>query len=390
MTIPSKFLYALWRGHGSRLRDPAQIAAHWTLASPVDPRLLRFEADSGLRRLLRRLDITLLVSREYEHFVLAIGASGTTFRTSWFPVPHPTGIAVDRRGRRIHLASTRNPNVLFELAPASGFLPRRDLPPPRDCDRVLLPTRSRFLPGSAYLHDLAMIGGCLYGASTGQNAVVRLHYDREMTPAWWPKSIERRGGPRLFRNHLQLNSIAAGSTLKESFFTASSEAIGSKVPGDPAYPVDGMGVLFSGASRVPVGRGLTRPHSSRNHKGQVWVDNSGYGELSRLQDGRFEPLARLPGWTRGLCLVDGVAFVGTSRVIPGYEKYAPGVDPRQSLCAIHAIDLRTGQVLGRMQWPYGYQIFAIEWIPGGWSAGFPFHPDHDDPERLKRLFYSFR
>lgn len=393
MKVPRRTLQALWRRHGRELRDPARIASHWPLAAPVDPRLLQVEADAGWSRVLRRLDVTLLVTREYEHLAIAISPAAGKPALSWFPVPHPSGIAVDRRRRRIHLASTRNPNVLLEFAPVSGFLPREDLPPPVKSAGVLVPTRSRFLPGCSYLHDLALIGDGLYGASTGRNAIVRLDGDAGLKPAWWPRSIDARSGPLTSRNHLQLNSIAAGRTLKTSFFSASSAEVGSSRPGDLDYAVDGQGVVFSGATRRPVARGLTRPHSIRLHRGGLWVDNSGYGEMGRVHHGRFDPLVRLPGWTRGLCLIGDVAFVGTSHVIPGYERYAPGVDAAKSVCGIHAVDLASGRRLGSLVWPYGHQIFAIDWIPRRWSAGFPFsgsgRPSPSEERRLRSLFYSF-
>ena len=43
-----------------------------------------------------------------------------------------------------------------------------------------------------------------------------------------------------------------------------------------------------------------------------------------VMDGSFVPVVRLRGWTRGVALTDGVAFVGTSRVIPRFHRYAPG------------------------------------------------------------------
>jgi uncharacterized protein (TIGR03032 family) len=139
-------------------------------------------------------------------------------------------------------------------------------------------------------------------------------------------------------------------------------------------------------------RGLTRPHSARLEHGsgspRLWVDNSGYGEVGLIEDGGFHSVTKLPGWTRGLAFCGGVAFVGTSRVIPKFSQYAPGLDVNASICAIHAIDIRSGKVLGSVVWPYGNQIFAIEWLPRAQSGGFPF--SITGPERdCKTMFYTF-
>src|SRR5204863_6287126 len=134
-------------------------------------------------------------------------------------------------------------------------------------------------PGCLYLHDLALVGGELYGNAVGQNAVVRLSPEGRYERVWWPRSIERAGRPDFRRNYLQLNSIAAGRDLAGSFFSASAEAPSPRRPGQRHFPVDRRGVIFSGATREPVARGLTRPHSARLWQGALWVDNSGYGEV---------------------------------------------------------------------------------------------------------------
>ena len=100
--------------------------------------------------------------------------------------------------------------------------------------------------------------------------------------------------------------------------------------------------------------------------------NSGYGEVGVIEDGRFVTVARLPGWTRGLTFCDGVALVGTSRVIPRFRAYAPGLDVDASVCGVHALDTRSGTVLGSLCWPIGNQLFSIEAVPAGLTSGFPF------------------
>jgi hypothetical protein len=104
----------------------------------------------------------------------------------------------------------------------------------------------------------------------------------------------------------------------------------------------------------------------------VWVDNSGYGELGYVQDGGFMPVVRLPGWSRGLCFHDDVAFVGSSRIIPRFARYAPGLDVHSSECGLHAVATRTGEILGSLIWPYGNQVFAIEAVPSTFTTGFLF------------------
>jgi uncharacterized protein (TIGR03032 family) len=356
--------------HNAKWRNPAQVLALWEQADKINPDLLSHKVRGGWWDLLARLDITLLVTREYEHLVLAMRADKNGGAVSYLPVPHPSGIAVDRRRGIVHLASTRNPNSIVALRPLRG---------------LLAPMRCQFLPGSLRLHDLAMIGGRLHGNAVGQNAIVKLHDDGRYERVWWPKCIASAGKSGFACNYLQLNSIAAGATLASSFFSASTDKPGARRPGHRNFAVDGRGVIFSGKTRQPIVRGLTRPHSARLHRGQLWVDNSGYGQLGIARDGRFEPVATLPGWTRGLCLHKGVAFVGVSRVIPRYAVYAPGLEVDEATCGVHAVDAASGKLLGSITWPSGNQIFAVEWVPRSFTGGFPSWGRPGATE----LFYAF-
>lgn len=368
-------------------RDPLDVIAQWPGAGRADGAMLATRARGDWWNALSEAGVNLIVSREYEHLVLAISPKARP-RISYVRLPHPSGVAFDAARERLYIASTRNPNQIVEFGRISGTMRRRDLSPgsTRTAGR-LVPRRSWYLPGCYYLHDLAMVGGRLHANSVGQNAVVEIA-DDAVKQVWWPASIDRNGTARSDRNYLQLNSIAAGPDVRSSFFSASSEHPGRYRPGHLRFPVDRRGVVFSGATREPVVRGLTRPHSARLYDGRVWVDDSGYGTVGVVEAGRFASVARLPGWTRGLAFAGGLAFVGTSRVLPGFEHYAPGLDPATSRCAVHAVDVRTGTVRGSLEFPYGNQIFAIEPVPVAWMTGFPFD-GAAGPDAARALFYAY-
>jgi uncharacterized protein (TIGR03032 family) len=381
----------MWARHSADWRSTAQITSQWREAAAIDPRLLEHRVRGPWWDLLEKLGTTIFVTREYEHLVMAFSAARGKRRASFLPLPHPSGLVVDRRRGQLHVASTRNPNQILTFRPVETLSRRGDVRAPVRLDeRPMLASHSVFFPGSLYVHDLALIGGRLHANAVGHNAVVRLAPEGQYEHVWWPRSIDGANGtPSFGMNTIQLNSIAAGATVRASYFTASAAAPGRRRPSHLDFPVDGRGVIFSGRTREPICVRLTRPHSARLHGGRVWVDNSGYGEVGFADGSRLNVVARLPGWTRGLCFADNVAFVGTSRVIPKYARYAPGVDPSRAICGVHALDTSSGKVLASIEWPFGNQIFAIDWIASAASSGFPFVTFRPVREREKTIFYAY-
>jgi uncharacterized protein (TIGR03032 family) len=379
--MPQADSLALFEEDGRALRDPAQVIPLPSI-TPFHPgERLAHRVRGDFWGVLARLDIRLLVTREYEHLLLSLGVSANGRPdVSWLPLPHPSGVAVDRRTGNVTVALTRNPNQLLELTSR----------PVADAERtrgVLLPARTTFLPGSTYLHDLAYIGDRLHAAAVGKNLVAAVGDDGSLAPCWWPSSMDIDGGPDTRRNWLQLNSIAAGESVEDSYFTASTDHRLRFPPGHLRFKSDRQGVVYSGRTREVITTGLTRPHSARLDGHSLWVDDSGYGTVGVIQDAIYAPVRRLPGWTRGLSIHGTVAFVGTSRLLPAFAHYAPGVD--KAVCGIHAIDTRTGELLGSITWPMGNQIFAIEWIDAGQTSGLPYNRARSaQTAQLRDLFYN--
>lgn len=366
----------LWEAQSKEWRHPSEAMSFWNEASHVSPELLEGKAYGDWWQILEKLKITLLVSREYEHLLQSFSILNSAPHMAYMRLPHPSGLAVHPKTGTVSVASSRNPNQIYEFKPSSHE------------GSPLLPSRSWFYPGKVYLHDLAWIGDKLHANAVGHNAIIRLEENGSWKRVWWPRCLDDYPKP-FEKNYLQLNSIAAGKSLKSSFFSASVATPGHRRPGHQNFSVDKKGVLFSGQNRLPLVTGLTRPHSARLHSGELWVNNSGYGSVGTIQKGVYVVQQELPGWTRGLAFCQNVYFVGTSRVIPRFKKYAPGLDPKKCCCGIHAFDLKTGRLIGSYLWPYGNQIFALDWLPTALSSGYPFYGKTNVAiKRAKCLFYE--
>ena len=112
------------------------------------------------------------------------------------------------------------------------------------------------------------------------------------------------------------------------------------------------GVVIDARTGKIVCEGLSKPHAPRLHKGDLWVLNSGTGELGVVAGaasgrGTFEPRVFCPGFARELVIYNDFAFVGLSKPRSGTVE---GVTLDQKLhdveseawCGVQIIDLAKG------------------------------------------------
>ena len=169
--------------------------------------------------------------------------------------------------------------------------------------------------------------------------------------------------------HLNGLAMAGG---EPAFVTAVSRS--DVIDGWRDRRADG-GVVIDVRSGEIVCAGLSMPHSPRIHNGELWLLNSGTGELgtvarSRTGKGRFEPRAFCPGFARGLAFFGRYAFVGLSR--PRYQRFEGlALDERlerldaEPWCGVQIIDLETGGCVDwlRIDGAVG-ELYDVAVIPG--------------------------
>jgi hypothetical protein len=121
-------------------------------------------------------------------------------------------------------------------------------------------------------------------------------------------------------------------------------------------------------------RGLSMPHSPRWYDGRLWLLESGTGSVGFLDAAsrRYQPIAELPGFTRGLDFCGRLAFVGLSQVretavfsgIPLTERL------QERTCGVWVLDVQSGETVAFLRFEDGgvQEIFAVQVLPG---ARFP-------------------
>lgn len=232
-------------------------------------------------------------------------------------------------------------------------------------DRLYVPMQ-RSATGYVNVHDLGVEDdGRVLMVNTRFGCLARVSPTHSFQPVWWPPFLP---GPAP-NDRCHLNGLAMRHGRPDAVTTVSTSA---EVDGWRAHRRDG-GTVIDVASGQIICRGLSMPHSPRWHDDALWVANAGTGELGRIDvdRGRFEPVASLPGFARGLCFVGNYAVVGTSKPRHGDIYSGLGLDKRLASLGwpprlgIFVVDLRSGEVVEWLQVDgAAREIFEVVSLPG--------------------------
>ncbi|MGI9372077.1 MAG: TIGR03032 family protein [Hyphomicrobiales bacterium] len=156
------------------------------------------------------------------------------------------------------------------------------------------------------------------------------------------------------------------------------------------------GIVIDVETNEIICTGLSMPHSPRIHNGELWLLNSGTGELGVINidkkgAGTFEPKVFCPGFLRGLSFYGNFAFVGLSK--PRYKRFE-GLELDQRLqdtdsepwCGIQIIDLESGTCVDwfRIDGKIG-ELYDVEVLPG---AVRPMAVPPESPEAAQLVTYE--
>lgn len=233
-------------------------------------------------------------------------------------------------------------------------------------DRCFVPRRV-WTTGYINCHDVAVDGdGKPLFVNTRFGCLASLSDRYSFVPEWWPPFQSRR----VQGDCCHLNGVAM-SGGKPAYVTSVSDT--NELDSWRKFR-SGGGVVTDVRTDEIVCRGLSMPHSPRLYRGDLWLTNSGTGQLGRvdLDGGRFEPVAFAPGFLRGLTFVNDFAVVGSSKFRDGglYSGLplddilaAAGTGPKLGL---FVIDLRTGGIAEWLLVESGvlHELFDVIALPG--------------------------
>jgi uncharacterized protein (TIGR03032 family) len=345
--------------------DPAETEA---------PEPLRAVHTANFPGLSRRLGASLLVTTYQAGKLVLVRDEGDQLNTHFRGFQAPMGLAVS--GGRLAVGTRMQ---VWEFADVPAVTTK--LEPPGKHDACFLPRTSHFT-GNIQGHELAWgEGGALWVVNTRFSCLCTLDRSASFAPRWRPPFVSALEPTD--RCHLSGLGMVDG---KPRYVTALGE---TDEPAGWRQDKARGGILMDVATGEILTRGLSMPHSPRWYAGRLWLCESGTGTLGFIDPGtgRYEPIAAVPGFTRGLDFAGGLALVGLSQVresavfsgIPITDRLAED----ERTCGVCVVELATGRVVALLRFEAGVQeVFAVAVLPGRrWPELI-----NDDDTRLENSF----
>jgi uncharacterized protein (TIGR03032 family) len=337
------------------MTPPAPVAFHYT------------QSDSFVA-LLHQLGVSLLVSTYQANKLLAVRASGPGLSTLVRTFDKPMGLAVD--GPRLALGTRKE---VWFLRNAPDIAPQ--IEPTGVHDACFLP-RSSHVTGDIGIHEIAWVRQVqdpeskvqsqkeereLWIVSTRFSCLCTLDPGYSFVPRWRPPFITALAAED--RCHLNGLALVDGQPCYATALGTTDVRDGWRA--DKPHG----GCIIDIPSGEFVTRGLSMPHSPRWHDEQLWVLESGTGEVVLVDraTGKRETVARLPGFTRGAVFIGPYAFIGLSKIrATSAMDGVPLAERRDQLkCGIGVIDVRRGEPVAFLEFQTAVEeIFDVQLLPG--------------------------
>lgn len=234
-------------------------------------------------------------------------------------------------------------------------------------DRLYVPAHCT-ITGDVNAHELMVptsgpwTGQTLF-VNTAFSCLAGLERGSSFAPRWQPPFVERLAA----EDACHLNGVALQDGAPAWATACGAHGGASSWRNDRRTG----GVVLHLPSEAVVATGLSMPHSPRWHQDRLWVLNSGSGELGWIEQGRFQPLCALPGFTRGLAFVGGYAVVGLSKLrSPQFTGLAlderlPAEGHPAGCCGLRVVDLASGAIRHSLDLPEPIdELFDVVALPG--------------------------
>jgi len=310
-------------------------------------------ADDGFIQWLAQTGGSLVVSTYQAGKLLMIGWTGSQLNLLMRDYDKPMGM--DVFGKKLVLATRNNITVH-----ANDPLLARNYKQTGQYDALYLPKVS-WHTGDLNIHDVCFANDEIWLVNTRFSCLSLLSDQYSFVPKWRPSFVTET----VPEDRCHLNGLAMVKN-RPRYVTCLGE---TDSPGGWRDNKASGGLVIDIRTDDILLRGLAMPHSPRYHRDDLYVLNSGAGELLKIdvKDGSYDVVCQLQGYLRGLCFVDHYAIVGLCKIretnifggMPVQQKYD------RLLCGVAVVDLRSGKQVGMFEFKAGCEeIFDTRFLAG--------------------------
>lgn len=301
--------------------------------------------------ILDELNISLVVSTEALR-LFCIGAERGQLTATVIPFHNPFGVNV--LGNRLVVSSRRSVAIFTNAPHMAASFPSE----PDRYDAIFAP-RAVYITGNCRAHDIQISGESVIFANTQFSCLAQCNGTYSFSPLWQPSFIS----DLMPEDRCHLNGFAfhKGRAVFATAFASCNTARGYR-----SLPTN-SGVLMDVTSGEIAVAGLTLPHSPRLFGEELFVCNSGFGDIIKIDinSRKADIVARLPGFTRGLRSHGDYIFVGLSS-IRSTRREIPLLDSKVRLViGIAVIEKKTGKIRGWLELPDSVkEVLDFDLVPG--------------------------
>jgi uncharacterized protein (TIGR03032 family) len=337
---------------------------------PKQPPPLRSVHTSNLPQLLEQGQFSILTTTYQAGKLVVLRNDRGVLNTHFRNFQKPMGLAIE--GGKLAIGCNID---IWEFHNIPAVCPKLDAHEENagkafQHDTCFLPRRSH-TTGDVQIHEMTWIDGELWFVNTAFSCLATRSELNSFQPRWRPPFITQL----MPGDCCHLNGLAVRDG-RIRYVTALGE---TDTPGGWRDNKRDGGILIDVDSNEIITRGLSMPHSPRWYRDQLWVLESGNGSIGtiNLENGQYQEVTQLPGFTRGLSFLGPLAFVGLSQVresavfsgIPLVERL------EERTCGVWVLNIETGETVAFCRFEDAVQeIFAVELLAG---SLFPDLVNHD-------------
>ena len=303
-----------------------------------------------LPKLLWQLGCTLVFSTYQAGKVIFIRAtSPETIEQQALDFPRPMGLAVS--DQRIAVATRDEVVVLTDTSAAEGPYVQE----------------KTYFTEEVDTHDLAWGKEGLWAINTLLSSMALTDENSDFESQWRPPFVS----DVVPEDRCHLNSMAMVDGRPE-YVTAFGEM--DTFEGWRENKVSG-GIVMDVSSGEIVLEGLPMPHSPRVYDGKLYLLLSGTGELvcADPEAERYEVVAQLPGFVRGMARCGDYLFVGLSRLRKSSSTFAAlPISEQAVFSGIVVVSLSEGRIVEHLKYETGVEeIYDVQILPESTSLHTP-------------------